>query len=146
MAKFIFKMQNILNLREKLEEQQKTAFRNANAALSEEQQKLYALIDRRKHYEEELKKCQEDSIDLRQVIFNKNAIDTMKSKIRDQMFAVKKAEDTLEIERAKLDEAIKDRKIQEKLKEKAFEDFKKEIAASESKEIDELVSFTYGKR
>ena len=34
----------------------------------------------------------------------------------------------------------------EKLKEKAFEKFLQEENAKESKEIDELVSFTYGKK
>ena len=36
-----------------------------------------------------------------------------------------------------------ERKTHEKLKEKAFEDFQKELKATEAKEIDELVSFTY---
>ena len=145
MAKFVFKMQNILTLREKLEEQQKTAFRGANAILDEEQIKLRELYARQMGYEKSLKECQQESIDLKKWNFYKNAIDTMKSKVRDQMFVVKKAQDNLEIERQKLNEAIKERKIQEKLKEHAFEEFKKEILADESKEIDQLVSFTYGR-
>ncbi|OYO51514.1 flagellar export protein FliJ, partial [Lachnotalea glycerini] len=47
--------------------------------------------------------------------------------------------------RIKLYEVMNDRKIHEKLKENAFEDFMKELNAQESKEIDELVSYTYGK-
>ena len=39
-----------------------------------------------------------------------------------------------------------ERKTHEKLREKAFEQFKEELKQGESKEIDELVSFTYGKR
>lgn len=145
MAKFIFRMQNILDLKEKLEEQQKTAFRNANAVLLEEQEKLKELTLRQKGYEEELKESQKSSVDIKRINFLRQAIDIMKVKVREQMFALKKAEDNLEIERKKLDEAIKERKIQEKLKEHAFEDFKKEILYEESKEIDQLVSFTHNK-
>lgn len=146
MAKFIYRMQNILELKEKLEEQQKIAFRNASARLSEEQDILRGLFIQNGGYERRLKESQTDTIDLQKITFLRNAIEIMKVKIREQMFAVKRAETALEAERVKLDEAIKDRKIQEKLKEHAFEDFKKEISAQESKEIDELVSFTYGRR
>ena len=41
---------------------------------------------------------------------------------------------------------FKERKIHEKLKENSFEEFVREINAAESKEIDELVSYTYGER
>ena len=56
------------------------------------------------------------------------------------MRARKKAEDA----RDRLQEAVQDRKTHEKLKENAFEVFKQEVAASESKEIDELVSYRHG--
>ena len=40
---------------------------------------------------------------------------------------------------------MQERKVQEKLREKAFEEFKHELAEAETKEIDELVSYTYNK-
>ena len=43
-------------------------------------------------------------------------------------------------------EAMKESKTHEKLKEKAFESFMKEENAREYKEIDELVSYTYGQK
>ena len=39
-----------------------------------------------------------------------------------------------------------ERKTHEQLREAAFEEFKKELAKEESKEVDELVSYTYGQR
>jgi flagellar FliJ protein len=39
-----------------------------------------------------------------------------------------------------------ERKTHEKLREKAFEQFKEELKQVESKEIDELVSFTYNSK
>ena len=68
----------------------------------------------------------------------------MKSLIRDQMFAVKRAQNALELERQKLDEARKERKTHERLKEKAFDEFKMELNAADNKANDELTSYTYG--
>lgn len=55
---------------------------------------------------------------------------------------VKKAEDMLEVKRVALNELMKERKTHEKLRDKKFEDFKRG-KDNESKEIDQLVSFTY---
>jgi flagellar FliJ protein len=63
-----------------------------------------------------------------------------------QQIQVSKAEAKLEEERQKLQEAVQERKIQEKLRENAFEVFIREENARESKEVDELVSYTYGQK
>ena len=77
---------------------------------------------------------------------NKNAIDTMDEYIALQQIEVNKAAALLEEARIKLTEAMKEAKIHNRLREKAFEVFKKEINAQESKEIDELTSYTYGQK
>ncbi len=136
-------MQNILNLKEKLESQEKIAFSVANAHLLEEQEKLSHLMRRRVDYENQLKEMTEGSLNIRDIKNCKEAINTMKSLIRDQLLEIQKAQREVEICRKRLDEVMKDRKTHEKLREKAFEDFKKELLAEESKETDQLVSFTY---
>ena len=45
----------------------------------------------------------------------------------------------------RLEHAMKERKIQEKLRENALEEFKKELEAAEQQEINELVTFRFGK-
>jgi flagellar FliJ protein len=64
--------------------------------------------------------------------------------ITEQHTVVEKEEEKLEVKRSALEEAMKDRKTQEKLKEKAFDDFKMELAMEESKQIDQLTSYTFG--
>ena len=73
----------------------------------------------------------------------KKDINSIKSAIRTQLSNVKKAEDELEIKRYALNELMKERKTHEKLREKKFDEFQKEERDNESKEIDQLVSFTY---
>ena len=143
MAKFVYRMQNILEIKEKLEAQEKAAYSVANARLMEEQEKLQGLLNRREGYEKRLKELQEGILDIKEIQACKRAINSMKSMIRDQMIAVHTAQRNLEMARRRLDEVMKERKTHENLKEKAFEAFKEELAAEEKKMTDELVRYTY---
>lgn len=146
MAKFIYRMQNILNLKTKLEEQQKMEFAAARKRLDEEEEKLDLLFRRKANYEEEGRLLREDSLNVQDILDNRNALIQMDDYIAFQRIQVSKAEDALEVERQKLQEAVQERKIQEKLRENAFEVFMREENARESKEVDELVSYTYGQK
>ncbi|MCR4955973.1 MAG: flagellar export protein FliJ [Lachnospiraceae bacterium] len=145
MKKFVYSMQNILNLQYKIEDQQKAAFRAASAKLEEEESLLKNMMYRKAEYENRLKRLVSGTIDLKEVRSQKKEIDVMKSRIRTQMMAVHLAEKNVEAARIKLTEAMIDRKTQEKMKEKAFEEYKQEAAAEESKEIDQLVSYLHSK-
>ena len=70
----------------------------------------------------------------------------MKGMIEQQMTVVKRQEAVVEQKRIALTEVMQERKTHEKLKEKAFEQFLKDELAAESKAIDELTSYTYGKK
>ena len=92
MARFRYRMQNILDISEKLESQAKIAYSLASQALLEEQEKLQQLIIRRAQYEMELKRLTSGDLDLREIQMTKNAINSMKSMIRVQMMNVQRAE------------------------------------------------------
>lgn len=143
MAKFTYRMQSILDIKYKLEEQEKTAFGLASKRLQEENEKLQQLMLRRINYERRAGELAVGKIDVSKIKENKRAIDTMKSLIRDQIMQVHAAEKNVELARKRLNAVMVDRKAHEKLREKAFEEFKVELAAQEAKEIDQLVSFTY---
>ena len=146
MAKFKYRMQNILDIKIKLESQAKIAYSAANQKYLEEQKKLQDIIIRRTGYEKVLKESMTGTIDVRQVARARSDVNAMKTIMRRQMMEVHKAERALEEARNALNEIIKERKTHEKLKEKAFEQFKEELKAEESKEIDQLVSFTYNEK
>ena len=146
MAKFVYSMQNILNLNEKLEDQAKMAYASQQAVVNEEEEKEKRLRDRKAAYEDEARRIREDSVNVKEMMLNANAISIMGELINEQHGVVLKEEEVLEVRRAALEEAMKDRKTQEKLKEKAFDVFKQELAMEESKEIDQLTSYTFGIR
>ncbi|MBQ8519036.1 MAG: flagellar export protein FliJ [Agathobacter sp.] len=146
MAKFRYRMQNILDVKMKLESQAKIAYGIANQKYLEEQKKLQEIILRRTSYEKILKESMMGTIDVRQVSHARADVNTMKTLMRRQMIEVHKAEMQMEDARKALNEVMMERKTHEKLKEKAFEQFKAELNAEESKEIDQLVSYTYNNR
>lgn len=143
MARFVYNLQNVLEVKLKLEDQQKTAFGLANARVVEEQQKLQELFAREAGYQAQLQQLTQGSINIGEIKICKNAISAMKSKIRDQMIELSKAQRALERERAKLNEAMQERKMHENLREKAFQQFLEDEAKEESKITDELVSYRH---
>lgn len=146
MSKFIYRMQNILNIKYKLEDQAKTEFMTANQILREEEEKLESLKKRKAGYEEEVRQLLQKNLQVERIKENQEAIVRMREFITEQMAVVKEAQYQVELKAEKLTELRKERKAQEKLKDRAFENFLQEENARESKEIDELVSFTYGRR
>ena len=146
MSKFIYRMQNILNIKYKLEDQAKTEFMLANQVLREEEEKLQTLKMRKKGYEDVVRQLLQNQLQVDRIKENQEAIVRMEEFIRAQIIKVEEAARQVEIKAAKLTELMQERKAQEKLKEKAFEAFLQEENARESKEIDELVSFTYGRK
>lgn len=145
MAKFIFKMENILEVKRKLEDQAKSVYASALAVLDEEQQRLLQLEQQKEGYKERLTSMMIASLKIHEIRTMEDAVEVMKYRISDQMIRVQDAEIKAERARQALQAAVVERKTYEKLKEKAFEEFKLEINAQEKKEVDELVSYTFSK-
>lgn len=146
MAKFIYRMQNILDIKMRLETQAKTAYAEANNKVLEEEAKLAELRRRRDEYEQAYRECAEGKLDFGGMARFSQAMETMQQFIKRQIVTVNVAHKNLDLARARLNEAIQDRKTHEKLKENAFEEFKQELNDQEKKEIDELVSYKYNKK
>lgn len=146
MAKFIYRMQNILNLKERLETQAKTEYAEMTLQLRQEEDAMRAIIARRRSYENELRGLAGRRLNVLEMKRCNEAISIIKELINQQAVRIKVAERNLDMARNHLNDAMQERKIQEKLKEKAFDEFKIELNASEMKEIDELVSFNYNDR
>ena len=144
MAKFIYRMQNILDIKLKMEDQAKASFAEANKELLNEEEKLEGLIRRREEYELEGQRLRLETLDVIKLKDNSRALQVMKDMIKAQEMVVSIARDKVELARRKLQVAMQERKTQEELKENAFEEFKHELGSEESKEVDELVSYRFG--
>lgn len=146
MAKFRYRMQSILDIKSKMETQAKMEFGQAQSRLLEEQEKLEQLFQRKEAYLEEGRKLRLNSLKVRELRDNEYAMARIEEFILVQQENVQKAENAVEAAREKLKEVMMERKTHEKLREKAFEQFMKDENARESKEVDELTSYTYGQK
>ena len=146
MARFRYKMQNILSIKEKMETQAKQAFADAKRRLDHEIEELDALLARKKEIEQHAVEVLQGELDLHEIEDSQMARIIIDRKISDQRLRVSRAETALENSRAQLEEAVKERKTHEKLKEKQFDEFVREESRAESKTIDELTTYTYGQK
>lgn len=146
MAKFIYRMQSLLNIQYQLENQAKMELGRAQMRLNQEEEKLQVLIDRKAFYLEEGRRMRNDILHIMDLKDNRNAMLIMDDMIEAQRVQVAIAEEHVEEARMKLQEVMQNRKMHEKLREKAFVEFVREENAAEHKAVDELTSYTYGQR
>lgn len=145
MARFEYKMQNILDVKLKLETQAKTALAVETQRLREEELKLEEIYADKRKYEEGLREASTGVLDIMEMNRCNDGISIKEAEALKQKEQIKIAERNVELARGKLNRVMVERKTQEALKERAFEEFVKELNQAEMKEIDEVVSFRYGK-
>lgn len=143
MARFIYRMQNILDIKYKLEESARQEYSDALAQLNLEEEKLAALHLRKTGYYNDYLAAIEGKLDYLNIESCANAMDVMDDMIANQNTMVKKRSRELEKARVKLNQVMQERKMHEKLKEKKFDEFMMELNAAENKETDQLVSYRY---
>ena len=106
MARFRYRMQNILDVKEKLESQARNDFAIANAILAEEEEKLAGLKQRKADYEEDLRALYAENLDLQKINETIEAIDNMKERIAIQEGVVRQAMHNVDLARERLTEAM----------------------------------------
>lgn len=145
MARFVYRMQSVLNLKLHQEDQAKMAFGQAQRALNDEEEKLEGLKKRKQRYDEEGIRLRTASIlDVQGISENRRASESMDSIIADQMEVVEEHRLILERARLRLTQSIQERRMQERLRERAYEEYLELERQEEQKETDERTSFTYG--
>lgn len=143
MKKFRYNMQNILDVKYRLEDVAKGEYSVAQGLLNEELRKLDLLYSQLREYEEELTHLVSGKLDFREITFQENAIEHKKNMIKEQKKNVIAAEKVVEKARKKLNDVMVERKTHELLKEKSLEQYMKDLNKEEAAEVDELVSFRY---
>ena len=143
MAKFFYSMQNILDIKLKLEETAKQEYSEARMRLSAEEEKLALLEKRRDSYYREYQEALQGNLDFLKIEECRYSLDIMGDMIIKQNDVIKQRSKELELVRQKLNQVMQERKMHEKLKEKQFDTFKQEINAQENKETDEVAGYQF---
>ena len=146
MARFRYKLQNILSIKEKMETQAKQRFAEAKRKLDLEEEALERLNRKREEIEKHAGEVLQGDLDLHEIEDSQISRIICDQRIEEQKHRINRATLELEDARAELEDAVKERKTHEKLKEKQFDEFVREENRSESKSIDELTTYTYGQK
>ncbi len=146
MKGFKFKLQNLLNIKEKFEQQAKIDYGEELARLAKEEEKLKDLNDTKLASMEKLRESFTGTINIHTYNEYNNYVQKLDKMIVEQEVEVKAQEERMNEAKRKLAEAVKERKTLEKLREKKVEEFKKEEQLAEDKLVDELVTYKFGAR
>lgn len=146
MAKFLYRMQNILDIKYKLEESAKQEYAEAVRMLALAEEKLRELENRKYGYYLDYNESIRGSLDFVRIDECGNAMDIMDEMIYAQNEVIKEKSKEVERARHKLNTVMQERKMHEKLKENKFEEFKQEINEAEAKETDQVVSYQFNNK
>ena len=146
MAKFLYRMQNILDIKYKLENQAKQEYMSVRMQLDEAMDTLHIMENRKDMYMNRYRDLVSQKLNVLEIEECKNAIILMDEYILEQKSVIDRIQKELDLATKKLNQAIQERKVHEKLREKEFEAFLQELNKEEMKEIDELVSYQYNNR
>jgi flagellar FliJ protein len=141
MARFVFRLDNYLGVKEKLEEQKKNEYSQALRRLEDERQRKAKLVAELDEHVAGFKKSLESRIDPVYIKRCNNRIEFLKVRIAEQTRRVEKAEKQAEAKRLELVEAMKQRKMLEKVKENSYEEFQIGERRAEQRAADEIISY-----
>jgi len=145
MARFIFRFATNLRVKERIEEQKKIEYGKALAALELQRLEKARMVNEREETIVSFRDSVNSMITPADVQMHNNYLGLLKTMIIKQDEIIKKCEETAELKRLELVEAMKERKIMEKLEEKDREAFIKEEQLKEQKIQDTIVSYRYGR-
>ena len=141
MARFKFRLQSVLSIKEKVEDLKKNEFGKAVMALAEAQRVKADMETARENCIEDFRRGIDVGIDPAAFARYNHYIEKMKWLIKRQEQVVAEAEAFVEIKRQELVEAMRDKKTLETLRDNDFEEFLVEEKKQEQKIVDEIVSY-----
>ncbi len=146
MKGFNFRLESLLNIKEKFEQQAKIAFGEEVAKLTLEENKLKELYNSKAEALNTQRESFSGTIDIMTFDLYNNYISQLDILIYEQTNAVELQKIEVEKAKQKLADALKERKTLEKLEEKQLEIFKKESQLKEDKLMDEIVTYKFTTR
>ena len=143
MAKFVFQMESILRLKQRLAEQKEHEFAKALQELATQRTVLANHFNDKKQTLSKLKGEMQQKIAPQEFRTYTNYVEVVKQRIEMQKQVIIKAEEFAEKKRLELVEATKEKKMLEKLKENKFEEYVEEEKKVQQKQVDEVVSYRF---
>lgn len=141
MRRFTFKLQSILNIRERKLEDERHRLAEIIAKLEEQKDILLEMNEKKESLEKELNNALDNQVlDVQFTISAKNYLKQMSDDIKMQFEIIKRTQNELNEQKIVVAAAYKEVKILEKLKEKQYKNFMFEYEQNQIKEMDDITS------
>ena len=141
MARFVFRLQSFLNLKEQLEKNVKNELGVANQKLQQEKIKLRRIKEDIDTYSDKFRSACTGSIEPEKIKELKIYLEHLYNNEQKQKLNVKREQQNVDKIREKLISIMRDKKVLENLREKNFQEFLSELEQGEQLLADELVSY-----
>ena len=141
MRRFTFRLQSVLNIKEKKLEDERLKLGEIISTLEAQKDVLLELSDKKENLKNRLNATLENSIlDIQFVVGHKNYLERLEQDIKTQFEIIKKTQIELEEQQIQVNEAYKEVKVLEKLKEKQYKNFLFEYEQNQIKELDDITN------
>ena len=141
MRRFTFRLQSILNIREKKLEDERLKLAEILSKLETQKDILLEMNEKKENLEKELSDLLNNQVlDIQFTVNYRVYIKQLSDDIKTQFEVIKRTQSELSEQQKKVSEAYREVKILEKLKEKQYKDFLFEYEQSQIKEIDDITS------
>lgn len=141
MRRFNFRLQSILNIREKKLKDERLKLAGIISKLEEQKDILLEMNEKKENLENELNNSLDNRVlDIQTVVGFKNYLLRMSDDIKMQFEIIKRTQIELEEQQIEVSKAYKEVKVLEKLKEKQYKNFLFEYEQSQIKELDDITS------
>lgn len=146
MAKFKFKMQKLLDVKDKIKDKKEGEFASARKKLNIEKKKKEEVLKKIDEYMNLSRQASESNLSLKKLMEFKNYINFLCEKKEKIQQKINEKQKNVDIKKEELLEAVKERDILKKLKEKKLIKFKENEKKLEQSRTDEIISYKYNKQ
>lgn len=143
MARFKFNLENVLNIKVKMEEQKKMELGNANKILVNLQEELLEIDAQRVQYINDFYEEKGKVLKAFDLAKLNKYIKFYNDRMKEQKIKINQAECVVEEKREELKQALFEKKKYEVLKERAYERYAEEEKQEENKIVDEIINYKY---
>lgn len=147
MKKYSFRLQTVLEIREKKLEDKRREMAKVIAQLNEQNQKLEELFSKQTNAKDSLENIYSsgEELDILEITNYKDYLGKIIVDAKNQEQIIEKTKITLRIKQMEVTQALKEVKILEKLKETQEKKFYQHYEYVQAKEIDDIASTRYNK-
>lgn len=146
MKKFKFKLDAVLKLRQRLEDDLKKQLADLKHNMAFEIALLKKFSNEKTTCQKELKQLRVSNLDLRKISFYENYLESLSQKIEIQIVRVAECREAVEAKRLELLVAAKDKKAVEKLHEKKYTEHIVTLRSTEQKLLDEISTIRFNRQ